>query len=234
MPDIARNLEAVLSQLSAAAAKAGRQPNEIKLVAVTKTHPSEILREAIAAGQTLFGESKVQEARAKIPLLPSNLKWHFIGHLQKNKVRHALSLFELIHSVDSLDLAQQMQRVAREDGLYPRVLLEVNVAGEGTKFGFSPETLNASMEQLVTLDRLSIEGLMTIPPIAEEAESSRRYFVSLRQLRDKVQEDFKVELPELSMGMTDDFAIAVEEGATFVRVGTAVFGPRRQAKRERP
>ena len=114
--------------------------------------------------------------------------------------------------------------------LYPRVLLEVNVAGEGTKFGFSPKTLSASMEKLLMLDRLSIEGLMTIPPIAEEAESSRRYFISLRQLREKLEEDFKLKLPELSMGMTDDFAIAVEEGATFVRVGTAIFGPRRRGK----
>jgi pyridoxal phosphate enzyme (YggS family) len=234
MLNVARNLETVLSQLAAAAAKVGRQANEVQLVAVTKTHPPEIIREAIAAGQTLFGESKVQEARAKIPLLPSNLKWHFIGHLQKNKVRHALSLFELIHSVDSLELAQQIQRVAKEDGLYPRVLLEVNVAGEGTKFGFSPETLNASMEQLLMLDRVSIEGLITIPPVAEKAESSRRYFASLRQLRDKLQEDFKVKLPGLSMGMTDDYTIAVEEGASFVRVGTAIFGRRRQAKVERP
>jgi pyridoxal phosphate enzyme (YggS family) len=195
-------------------------------VAVSKGHDAEKVRLALENGQLIFGESKVQEARAKIPLLPSHLKWHFIGHLQKNKVRHALPLFELIHSVDSLELGQQIQRVAVDDGLYPRVLLEVNVAGEGTKFGFSPGDLNGEMERLLMLDRLSIEGLMTIPPIAEEMENSRRYFASLRQLRDRLESEFNVKLPELSMGMSDDFEIAVEEGSTIVRVGTAIFGAR--------
>ncbi len=234
MSEIADRLEQVKAAIKEAVRRANRSSEDIKLVAVTKGHDADKVRLALDAGQLIFGESKMQEARAKIPLLPSNLEWHFIGHLQKNKVRHALSLFGLIHSVDSLELAEQIHRVAREDGLYPRVLLEVNVAGEGTKFGFSPETLSASMEKLLVLDRLSIEGLMTIPPIAEEAESSRRYFISLRQLREKLEADFKLKLPELSMGMTDDFGIAVEEGATFVRVGTAIFGPRRQAKIERP
>src|SRR5207245_1702061 len=128
----------------------------------------------------IFGESKVQEARAKIPELPSSLRWHFVGHLQKNKIRHALPLFELIHSVDSLALAQEINRIADEEGLHPRVLLEVNVAGEGSKFGFEPNKLREEMESLLSLNRLSIEGLMTIPPLAEEAEASRKYFVDLR------------------------------------------------------
>jgi PLP dependent protein len=224
--EIADRLERVGARITEAAQRAHRPTDEIKLVAVSKGHDAEKVRLALENGQLIFGESKVQEARAKIPLLPSHLKWHLIGHLQKNKIRHALPLFELIHSVDSLELGQQMQRVAREDGLYPRVLLEVNVAGEGTKFGFTPEDLSGEMEQLLMLDRLSIEGLMTIPPIAEEAENSRRYFASLRQLRDRLESEFNVKLPELSMGMSDDFEIAVEEGSSIVRVGTAIFGAR--------
>jgi PLP dependent protein len=178
----------------------------------------------------LFGESRVQEARVKIPELPSNLRWHFVGHLQKNKIRHALPLFELIHSVDSLALAQDINRIAEEDGLHPRVLLEVNVAGEGSKFGFTPEKLREDLENLLALPRLSILGLMTIPPIADEAEASRKYFVELRELRDRLQTEFHVDLAQLSMGMTQDFAIAVEEGATLVRVGTAIFGERSRKK----
>src|SRR5437588_3369925 len=187
-----------------------------------------ILREAVDVGQLLFGESKVQEARAKIPLLPSHLRWHFIGHLQKNKIRHALPLFEMIHSVDSLGLAQAIDRLAQEDGLHPRILLEVNVAGEGSKFGFKAETLRAELESLLMLSRLSIEGLMCIPPLAEEAEASRRYFVELRELRDTLEKEFQVKLPQLSIGMTNDYSVAVEEGATLVRVGTAIFGKRRR------
>jgi len=164
--------------------------------------------------------------------LPSNLRWHFVGHLQKNKIRHALPLFELIHSVDSLALAQDINRIAEEDGLHPRVLLEVNVAGEGSKFGFTPDKLREDLENLLALPRLSILGLMTIPPIADEAEASRKYFVELRELRDRLQTEFHVDLAQLSMGMTQDFAIAVEEGATLVRVGTAIFGKRSRPKRE--
>jgi PLP dependent protein len=232
MSSIAENLERVREQIAQAAAKAGRAVDEIELVAISKTHEAAKVREAIEAGQTLFGESRVQEARVKIPDLPSNLRWHFVGHLQKNKIRHALPLFELIHSIDSLALAQDVNRIAEEDGLHPRVLLEVNVAGEGSKFGFKPETLRAEMESLLAFSRLSILGLMTIPPIAEEAEASRKYFVELRELRDQLQTEFHVDLAQLSMGMTQDFTVAVEEGATLVRVGTAIFGERSKPKRE--
>src|SRR5712664_2476161 len=160
MTSITENLERVRLQIAQTAAKSGRAANEIELVAITKTHPADKVREAIEAGHSLFGESRVQEARAKIPELPSNLRWHFVGHLQKNKIRHALPLFEMIHSIDSLGLAQEVNRIAEEDGLHPRVLLEVNVAGEGSKFGFSPEKLREDLENLLALPRLSILGLM--------------------------------------------------------------------------
>ena len=224
MSSILDNLERVREQIAQAAAKAGRDVKDVELVAITKTHPAEKVREAVEGGQTLFGESRVQEARAKIPELSSNIRWHFVGHLQKNKVRHALPLFEMIHSVDSLALAQDINRIAEEEGLHPRVLLEVNVAGEGSKFGFRPDKLREQMEALLALPRLSILGLMTIPPLAEEAEASRKYFVQLRELRDRLQTEFHVDLAQLSMGMTEAFVVAVEEGATLVRVGTAIFG----------
>ena len=231
MASIAENLERVREQIAQAAAKTSRNVAEVELVAITKTHPAEAVREAIEAGQTLFGESRVQEAREKIPNLPSSIRWHFVGHLQKNKIRHALPLFELIHSVDSLALAQDIERIAAEEGLHPRVLLEVNVAGEGTKFGFAPEKLRAEMETLLALPRLSIEGLMCIPPLSEESEVSRKYFVDLRKLRDSLEQEFNLKLPQLSMGMTNDFSIAVEEGATLMRVGTAIFGEREHVKK---
>jgi pyridoxal phosphate enzyme (YggS family) len=230
MFSIGENLERVREQIAQAAAKAGRAVDEIELVTITKTHPPEKVREAIEAGQTLFGESRVQEGRVKIPELPSSLRWHFVGHLQKNKIRHALPLFELFHGVDSLALAQEMNRIAADEGMHPRVLLEVNVAGEGSKFGFSPDKLREQMEELLALQRLSILGLMTIPPLADEAEASRKYFVQLRELRERLQTQFHVNFPQLSMGMTQDFPIAVEEGATLVRVGTAIFGERRARK----
>jgi PLP dependent protein len=230
MVSVAENLERVREQITQAAARAGRAVNEIELVAITKTHPAEKVREAVEAGYTLFGESRVQEARAKIPELPSNLRWHFVGHLQKNKIRHALPLFELFHGVDSLALAQEIDRIAAEEGAHPRALLEVNVAGEGSKFGFKAETLRAEIGSLLALPRLSIEGLMCIPPLAEDAEASRKFFEQLRELRNSLEKEFDVKFPHLSMGMTQDFSIAVEEGATLVRVGTAIFGerPKRQ------
>ena len=226
MSSILDNLERVREQIAEAAAKAGRDVKDVELVAISKTHPAQKVREAVEAGQTLFGESRVQEARAKIPELSSNIRWHFVGHLQKNKVRQALPLFEMIHSVDSLTLAQDVNRIAEEEGLYPRVLLEVNVAGEGSKFGFGPDDLREQMEALLLLPRLSIEGLMCIPPLAVESEDSRKSFVQVRELRDSLEKEFSMKLPQLSMGMTQDFPIGIEEGATLIRVGTAIFGER--------
>jgi PLP dependent protein len=233
MEQIAENLERVRSQIANAAKKSGRLLDDIELVAISKTHDAGKVRTAYEAGQTLFGESKVQEARAKIPELPSAIRWHFVGHLQKNKIRHALPLFELFHSIDDVDLAREMNRIAEEQGMHPRILLEVNVAGEGSKFGFKPDKLRAEMEALLSLTRLSIEGLMTIPPLAEEAEASRRFFVDLRENRDALEKEFDMKLPHLSMGMTNDFVVAVEEGATLVRVGTAIFGARSTTKMRR-
>lgn len=232
MSTIAENLERVRGKIADAARKSGRNPAEIELVAISKTHDAERVREAIEAGQQLFGESRVQEARIKIPELPSRLRWHFVGHLQKNKIRHALPLFEMFHGVDSIALAEDIHRIAEEDGARPSVLLQVNVAGEGSKFGFAPEKVRTQIESLLELDRLTIEGLMCIPPLAEEAEASRKFFVELRELRDALQEEFAIKLPHLSMGMTNDYTVAVEEGATLVRVGTAIFGERARAKRD--
>ena len=232
MPSIAENLEHVREQIATAATKSGRSVDDVDLVAISKTHEAGKVREAIDGGQSLFGESRVQEARVKIPELPSRARWHFVGHLQKNKIRHALPLFELIHSVDSLALAEDINRIAEEEGMHPRVLIEVNVAGEGSKFGFQPDELLAEMESLLGLPRLSILGLMCIPPIADEAEASRKYFVQLREFRDRLQTEFHVDLAQLSMGMTQDYAVAVEEGATLVRVGTAIFGERTKRKPE--
>jgi PLP dependent protein len=230
---IADNLDRVREQIATAAVKSGRTPNDFELVAITKTHPAESVREAIEAGQILFGESRVQEARAKIPELPSNCRWHFVGHLQKNKIRHALPLFEMFHGIDSLELARDINRIAEEDGAHPNVLLQVNIAGEGSKFGFSLGALGEQMEALLALPRLSIEGLMCIPPLAMESEDSRKFFVQVRELRDSLEKEFSLKLPQLSMGMTNDYTVAIEEGATLVRVGTAIFGERTRRKPDR-
>lgn len=209
-----------------ATARSKRTVEEVTLVAVSKTHPHGAVIEALDAGQFIFGESRVQEARAKVPLVPARARWHFVGHLQKNKIRHALPLFEMLHGVDSLELARDIDRIAGEAGAFPRVLLEVNVAGEGTKFGFAPDMLRTQMEELLALGRLNIDGLMCIPPPQPKAEMARSFFIALRELRDRLQTEFRVPLPQLSMGMSGDFAVAIEEGATLVRVGTAIFGER--------
>lgn len=224
---IAENFESLRARIAEAATRARRRPEEITLIAVSKTHGPEAIQEALDAGQLVFGENRVQEARAKMPLLPSRLRWHLIGHLQSNKIRQALPAFERLHGIDTLELARDVNRVAGELGLFPKVFLEVNMAGESSKFGFKPEALREAMEELLTLDRVCIDGLMTIPPFATEPEASRRYFAALRELRDRLAGEFRAPLPELSMGMSGDFEVAIEEGATFVRVGTALFGERR-------
>jgi PLP dependent protein len=227
MPDLSERLASIRDTITQAAARASRAVDDVELIAVSKAHPPESVMEALDAGQTLFGESRVQEARAKIPLLPGRARWHFIGHLQKNKIRHALALnFELLHGIDSLQTAQDINRIAGEGGALPHVLIEVNLATESTKFGFTPERLREQMEQLFALDRLAIDGLMCLPPPVVRAEDARKYFVALRELRDRLQTEFCVPLPQLSMGMSGDFPVAVEEGATLVRVGTAIFGER--------
>lgn len=219
-------LQQIRAAIDAAAARAGRKPADIDLVAVSKTHPPEAVIEALAAGQTLFGESRVQEARTKIPLVPGRARWHFIGHLQRNKIRHALPLFEMFHGVDSLEIARDIQRIASEESQRPTVLLEVKLAEESQKHGFAPDRLREQIDELLALDRLNIAGLMCIPPPQPEPENSRPFFARLRELRDRLQTECRIGLPHLSMGMSSDFTIAVEEGATLVRVGTAIFGDR--------
>lgn len=226
MSPLLENLESVRGKIAAAAGRAGRNPSEIELIAVSKTHPAEIIREASGGGQELFGENRVQEALAKIPLLPGKLRWHLIGHLQSNKVRKALPHFELIHGVDSLDLARDLDRIAAEEGLFPRILLEVNVSGEGSKHGFEPAVLERHLEDLLALPRLQIEGFMTMAPMAPEAEASRPHFRSLREFRDGLARKAGIPFPTLSMGMSGDYEVGIEEGATLVRVGSAIFGGR--------
>ncbi|HEY2574318.1 MAG TPA: YggS family pyridoxal phosphate-dependent enzyme [Verrucomicrobiaceae bacterium] len=226
MTSIAENIEAARSAISNAARRSGRSAGDVELLAVCKTFPAELVREAVEAGQRLFGENRVQELLAKQPQLPSNLRWHLIGHLQSNKVRKMLPCVEAVQSVDSLELARDINRVAAELGLFPKVYLEVNVAAEASKFGFAPAKLAAQMEDLLALDRLEIEGLMCIPPLGREAEDSRKYFVQMRELRDRLEKECGAPLSALSMGMSHDYEIAIEEGATLVRVGTAIFGGR--------
>jgi len=219
-------LEAVRSRIAAAAQRAGRDPQSVQLIAISKTHPFEAIRQVFDLGQLVFGESRVQEALAKIPLLPSAIRWHFIGHLQTNKIRKALPHFDLLHGVDNPDVARQMDRIAAELGLFPRVLLEVNVSGEQTKFGFDPETLRAQWDELLALPRVQVCGLMTMAPYDEDPEKSRPYFAKLRGLREELETRAGVPLPDLSMGMSGDFEAAIAEGATMVRVGSAIFGDR--------
>ncbi len=226
MSDVERNLTAIQARIAAAALRAGRRAEDIDLLAVSKTFPAEAVRAAWEAGQTVFAESRVQEAAGKIAELPGALRWQFIGHLQTNKIRRALPLFELFHGVDSLNLAQAMDRIAAEEGLFPRVLLEVNVAGEASKFGLAPDGLDRDLDALLALPRLQIEGLMTIAPYADTPEASRPHFRALRRLRDRLAQRTGLPFGTLSMGMSGDFEIAIEEGATLVRVGTAIFGAR--------
>jgi PLP dependent protein len=226
MTTLLKNLESVRQNIAEAARRAGRDPAEVGLLAVSKTHSAEMIRSLSEAGQVLFGENRVQEALAKIPLLPGRLRWHLIGHLQANKVRKALPHFELIHGVDSLDLALGIDRIAAEEGLFPKVLLEVNVSGEESKHGFEPASLERELERLISLPRLQVEGFMTMAPLAPEAEASRPHFRALRELRDRLSNSAGVPFPTLSMGMSNDYEVGVEEGATLVRVGSALFGSR--------
>ena len=226
MDQIAANLGTIRDQISSAATRCGRNPSDIRLVAVSKTHPAGAVGAAVAAGQRVFGESRVQEAREKIPACPTGLDWHFIGHLQKNKVRQALPLFSFFHSIDSAALAQAMDRIAGEAGKPVDGLLEVNVSGEETKHGFTPEELRKEFAALAKLPHLRIRGLMTMAPYSDNPEDARPVFRALRELRDGLQSSNGHPLPELSMGMSGDFEPAIEEGATLVRVGSSIFGER--------
>lgn len=214
---VADNLRRVRERIESAARRAGRAASEVTLVAVAKTKPAPMLDEAIAAGAAAIGENYVQEARDKKPLVRGAATWHFIGHLQRNKARLAVDLFDVIQTIDDLALARTLDRLAGESGRPLPALIEVNVGGEARKSGVAPDALEPLLEQVATLEHLRVEGLMTIPPADDDP---RPHFAALRRLRERFA------LPQLSMGMTDDFEIAIEEGATIVRVGRAIFGER--------
>jgi hypothetical protein len=232
MDAIAANLEEIRRRMAEAARRSGRDPASVRLVAVSKTYPAESVAAAAATGQRVFGESRVQESRDKIPACPSGLEWHFIGHLQKNKVRQALPLFPFFHSIDSTALAGAIDRIAGETGVKAQGLLEVNVSGEETKHGFTPEELRAQFPTLSKLLHLRIRGLMTMAPYSDNPEDARPVFRTLRELRDELQSTYQHPLPELSMGMSGDFEPAIEEGATLVRVGSSIFGARPRPNEE--
>jgi pyridoxal phosphate enzyme (YggS family) len=225
---LADNLNLIQQRIRTACDRCDREPNSITLLAVSKTHPPETIQAASELGLLVFGENKVQEAKAKIPNCPGKLRWHFIGHLQSNKCRDAVELFSMIQSVDSLGIAQEINKRAGQVAKTMPVLLEVNVAGEASKFGYEPELMLAELNELNKLSRLEIHGLMAIPPFSPVAEKSRPYFRALRELKERAEAVLGAPLPVLSMGMSDDFEIAIEEGSTMVRVGTALFGPRQK------
>jgi hypothetical protein len=226
--DLESNLNSIRQGIAGACARAGRDPGSVTLLAVTKDRPPEVVDEAARLGLTLFGENKVQEAKAKIPLCSSRLRWHMIGHLQTNKCRDAVELFEMIQSVDSLNVARDLDKRADQAGRRMSVLLEVNVAGEASKFGYRPEQLLSDLPQLKNLARLDLQGLMTVPPWTRDAERVRPVFRRLQELKGRCEEILGISLPQLSMGMSADFQVAVEEGSTIVRIGTGLFGLRQK------
>ncbi len=230
MSEIAENLARVRQRMEAAALRSGRRPEGIRLVAVSKTVPPDRVREAVEAGVEILGENYVQEAQRKIEILGRGAAWHFIGHLQTNKAKIAGQLFDFIHSVDSLRLAEELSRAARRENKNIPILLQVNLAREESKFGAAESDLFLLLEAVSRLEGVSVKGLMTMPPFFENGEDSRPYFKELRALAESAarQKIPGVAMDELSMGMSNDFEVAIEEGATLVRVGTAVFGPRPQ------
>lgn len=230
---IADRVAAVRERIARAAERASRSPREVTLVAVSKTHPAESVRSAFAAGVQDFGENRVQEAEPKIAatadLAAAGLRWHLVGHLQSNKARRAAGLFGLVQSVDSLEIAERLARVGVETGRTVRALVQVDLAGEETKFGLPEEALLPVLEAVRGRDGLRVEGLMVLPPYIEDPEAVRPFFRKLRVLRDRASAEGLLAGGELSMGMSHDFEAAIEEGATIVRVGTAIFGERQAA-----
>lgn len=219
-------LTLVREQIAAAAVKSGRTSDAVDLLVVSKTWPAEIVREVVDAGHLLFGENKIQEGEVKIPVLPADLQWHFIGTLQRNKVRKALPLFSVIHGLSSLKLCRFTDRVAGELELKPRVFLELNLGAEESKHGFTKNGLLASLDELMSCEHFDWRGLMCIPPRVKTPEEARPWFAELREFQDELRSRTGLSLPEMSMGMSGDYEIAIEEGSTIVRVGSAIFGPR--------
>lgn len=226
MNTIADNLCRVRSTIETACERAGRNPDEVRLIAVSKTMDAETVRQAFDAGQCLFGENREQELTAKADALPVEARWHFIGHLQRNKVRPVLARAHCIHSVDRSALLQRIDRVAGEMNLCVPILVQVNVSGENSKFGLPPEQAEAVVEKALALSNVRCDGLMTLAPFGAASADLHRVFAALRTLRDRVETALDTRLPELSMGMSADYTEAVEEGATLVRVGSAIFGRR--------
>lgn len=227
MNQIAANLEHVRAQLAAAAHSAGRDPSEVRLLAVTKTFPVDVVREAVKAGQMLFGENRVQEAQLKIPeLQDKNLEWHLIGHLQSNKARAAVELFDVIETIDSEKIARRVDRICGELDRRMPVLIEVNIGEEPQKEGVAPAQVKALARLIDGLPQLELRGLMALPPFSDDPEHSRPYFRRLADLLKELNDGRPCPLTELSMGMSSDFVVAIEEGATLVRVGTSIFGER--------
>jgi PLP dependent protein len=226
MSSIKENLLRVMEKIEKAARKIGRNPNEIKLVAVSKTVEAARIMEAIEAGVSILGENYVQEAQKKIEEIGSPVSWHFIGHLQTNKAKYAIRLFDMIHSLDSVPLAEELNRRAEQADRVMKVMIEVNLSKEATKFGTDEEVVVNLAKRVQNLNHLSLEGLMTMPPYFDSPEMSRPYYIALRALKEKMVKE-GVPMKDLSMGMSNDFEIAIEEGATYVRVGTAIFGPRK-------
>lgn len=224
--DPAAQLASVQERIAAACGRAGRAPSEVTLLAVSKNHPPAAVAAVAALGVADFGESRVQEAKAKIPACPGRLRWHLIGHLQTNKARDAAQLFDLIHSVDSPRVAEELQKQADRLGRRLRVLVEVNVAAEAAKSGYAPGVLLAGLAALDALPRLEIHGLMGMAPWSPDPERARPVFRRLRELHAECGQRLGAPLPVLSMGMSGDFEVAIEEGSTLVRIGTALFGER--------
>jgi len=219
-------IEAVRQQIAAACARAGRDVADVKLVAVSKRKRPDAVRALAECGVDVFGESRVQEASQKIPLCPTGLTWHMIGHVQRNKARDVARLFSYVHSVDSVRLLEALDRAAADAGKTLPALIEINVSGEGSKFGLTPEEVPGVLEQCQSLMNLDVAGVMTIPPFTPEAEEARPHFARLRELRDEWRAESGFPLDELSMGMSHDFEVAIEEGATWIRLGTILFGDR--------
>lgn len=230
MSDLKQNFDDIVERIKNAAVGSGRDPADVKLVAVSKTHPADAIRVAINAGCIVFGENKVQEAESKIHEIGRDAaEWHLIGHLQSNKARKAAQLFDVIHSLDSVELAERLERICVEERRAKlSVLAQVDLAGEETKSGISESDLPNLAEYLRSCERLEFIGLMTLPPLNESPEATRPYFRRLREIRDEFRSKhfFSAGSGELSMGMSHDFEVAIEEGATMVRVGTAIFGVR--------
>jgi len=226
--DIVSNVMGIRQRMAAAAERCGRNHEDINLMAVSKTVPPERVHEAIKAGITWFGENYVQEAREKIPAVGQNVSWHMIGHLQTNKVKYVVHLFDWIHSVDRIELAKELDKRAAQNQRTLKVLLEVNVSGEVSKNGVEPSRVPELVRQISLMPNLDVQGLMTMPPFFENPEDARPYFIALRELRDKIASENipGIQMKELSMGMTGDFEVAIEEGATIIRVGRAIFGER--------